>query len=146
MDNIDKPASKMTVSDLDRLVTEYQDLKNLVDKYTARLNSLKKELSDQVDNFGHADEKGSKWLPIGNFQLKRERRASVSFDTTTAEVWAKNKDLWDKVSETIEVLSEDKMLSLAWVDPSLKKEIDEMYTTKESWAFKIIESKYYGDE
>lgn len=146
MEKVVEIKKKMTVADLDRLVTEYQDLKNLVDKYTSRLNSLKKELSDQVDTFGHEDEKGSKWLPIGNFQLKRERRASVSFDLQTAEVWAKNNDVWDKVSETIEVISEDKVLSLAWSDASFKKEIDDMYTTKESWAFKIVESKDYGDE
>lgn len=146
MEKVVKILNRMTVADLDRLVTEYQNLKELIDKYSLRLTSLKKELSDQVDMFGHEDEKGSKWLPIGNFQLKRERRASLNFDSQTAEVWAKNKDIWDKVSETIEIVSEDKILSMAWSNPDLKKEIDDMYSTKESWAFKIIESKDYGDE
>lgn len=137
---------KMTVDDMARLVTEYQDLKSMVDKYTTRLNSLKKELSDQVDLYGHEDEKGSKWLPLGVCQLKRERRAGVSFDSDAAEKWAHSKGLWDEVVETIEVVSEDKVLSLAWKDDTLKQEIDNLYTIRESWAFKIIESKSYGDD
>jgi len=142
----DMPNKKMTVADMEMITREYQDLKDLVDKYTVRLNSLKKELSDQVDEFGSEDEKGNKWLPLGNFQLKRERRASVSFDTKTAEVWAKGKGLWSDVVETIEVVSEDKVLSLGWRDEELKKDIDSMYTTKESWAFKIVDSAPFGDE
>lgn len=140
------PNKKMTVADMEMITREYQDLKDLIDKYTIRLNSLKKELSDQVDEFGSEDEKGNKWLPLGNFQLKRERRASVSFDTKTAEVWAKGKGLWADVVETIEVVSEDKVLSLGWRDEELKKDIDSMYTTKESWAFKILDSAPFGDE
>jgi hypothetical protein len=140
------PNKKMTVADMEMITREYQDLKDLIDKYTIRLNSLKKELSDQVDEFGSEDEKGNKWLPLGNFQLKRERRASVSFDTKTAEVWAKGKGLWADVVETIEVVSEDKVLSLGWRDAELKKDIDSMYTTKESWAFKILDSAPFGDE
>lgn len=136
----------MTVADMEMITREYQDLKDLIDKYTIRLNSLKKELSDQVDEFGSEDEKGNKWLPLGNFQLKRERRASVSFDTKTAEVWAKGKGLWADVVETIEVVSEDKVLSLGWRDEELKKDIDSMYTTKESWAFKVLDSAPFGDE
>lgn len=140
------PNKKMTVADMEMITREYQDLKDLIDKYTIRLNSLKKELSDQVDEFGSEDEKGNKWLPLGNFQLKRERRASVSFDTKTAEVWAKGKGLWADVVETIEVVSEDKVLSLGWRDEELKKDIDSMYTTKESWAFKVLDSAPFGDE
>ena len=140
------PNKKMTVADMEMITREYQDLKDLIDKYTIRLNSLKKELSDQVDEFGSEDEKGNKWLPLGNFQLKRERRASVSFDAKTAEVWAKGKGLWADVVETIEVVSEDKVLSLGWRDEELKKDIDSMYTTKESWAFKVLDSAPFGDE
>lgn len=143
---------KPTVADLDRITKEYQDLKSLIDKYTARLNELKKQLSEAVDNFGHTDEKGNKWLPTGNYQLKRERRASVSFNSDDAESWAKDNGYWDDVVEYIETVNEDKVLALGWLSSELKSQIDALYTVRENFAFKIVEAKgtsssgYYGDE
>jgi hypothetical protein len=132
--------------DLGRIVTEYVNLKGLVDKYQSRLDDIKKELSNQVDWFGDVDDKGHKWLPAGEHQLKRERRVSINLDNRIAEQWAKDKDMWDEISEEIRVVSEDKLLGKVWDNPELKLELDDLYVKKETWAFKVVEGKSYGDE
>jgi hypothetical protein len=132
--------------DLGRIVTEYVNLKNLIEKYQSRLDDIKKELSNQVDWFGDVDDKGHKWLPAGEHQLKRERRVSINLDNRIAEQWAKDKNMWDEISEEIRVVSEDKLLGKVWDNPDLKLELDELYVKKESWAFKVVEGKSYGDE
>ena len=132
--------------DLGRIVTEYVHLKNLIEKYQSRLDDIKKELSNQVDWFGDVDDKGHKWLPAGEHQLKRERRVSINLDNRIAEQWAKDKNMWDEISEEIRVVSEDKLLGKVWDNPDLKLELDELYVKKESWAFKVVEGKSYGDE
>ena len=132
--------------DLGRIVTEYVNLKNLIEKYQSRLDDIKKELTNQVDWFGDVDDKGHKWLPAGEHQLKRERRVSINLDNRIAEQWAKDKNMWDEISEEIRVVSEDKLLGKVWDNPDLKLELDELYVKKESWAFKVVEGKSYGDE
>jgi len=137
---------KIDENDLGRIVTEYVNMKNLIEKYQSRLDEIKKELSNQVDSFGDVDDKGHKWLPAGDHQLKRERRVSINLDNRIAEQWAKDKNMWEDVSEEIRVLSEDKLLGKVWANPELKTELDELYVKKESWAFKVMEGKSYGDE
>ena len=138
--------SKIHEIDLGRIVTEYVNLKSLIDKYQERLDQIKKELSSQVDFYGDVDDKGHKWLSAGEHQLKRERRVSINLDNRTAEQWARGKNMWEDVSEEVRVLSEDKLLGKVWDNPELKLELDELYVKKESWAFKVVEGKSYGDE
>jgi hypothetical protein len=138
--------SKIHEIDLGRIVTEYVNLKSLIEKYQERLDKIKKELSSQVDSFGDVDDKGHKWLPAGEHQLKRERRVSINLDNHAAEQWARSKNMWKDVSEEVRILSEDKLLGKVWDNPELKLELDELYVKKESWAFKVVEGKSYGDE
>ena len=71
---------------------------------------------------------------------------SINLDNRTAEQWARDKNMWEDVSEEVRVLSEDKLLGKVWDNPELKLELDELYVKKESWAFKVVEGKSYGDE
>ena len=93
-------------------------------------------MSDIVDNAGVADNNGHLWLEVGDIKLKRERRVMKSFDSASAEAWAKATNKWDDVKEVVEVLSEDKLLGLAWNDEDIAKQIQTFYIEKESWAFK----------
>jgi hypothetical protein len=121
---------------LERLAEEYKKSKDALALIEKRTNDMKKELSVAVENFGTPDDKGHIWLTVGDLNLKREKRVSRSFDTASAEQWARDNNLWDDVKEVIEVLSEDKILGLAWSDKSLEDIIMSFYTEKESWAFK----------
>ena len=120
-----------------RLVEEFKRSKESMEKEEKRLQALKKELSDFVDTEGVEDHNGHRWLKIGDFELKRERRVSRSFNSAKAREWAEENGLLDKVTETVVVLSEDKLLALAWEDKSLSSTIQAFYEEKESWAFKV---------
>jgi hypothetical protein len=121
---------------LARLAEEYKKSKEALNSIEKRTNDLKKELSDIVDNAGVADNNGHLWLEVGDIKLKRERRVMKSFDSASAETWAKATNKWDDVKEVVEVLSEDKLLGLAWNDEEIAKQIQTFYIEKESWAFK----------
>ena len=122
---------------IERLVAEYKGAKALADTTRERSDKMKKQLSEIVDTHGYVDHNGHRWLDVGEFKLKRERRVGKSFDAAACEVWAKKEGLWDNVSEVVEALSEDKVLALAWDDPEIRDEIEGFYIERETWAFKV---------
>lgn len=129
-----------------RLAQEYLDAKRFAESTAKRADELKATLvKDLVDN-GVTDDRGHMWCPAGNLQLKRERRVSEVFQTDAATTWAKDNGHWDAVKETIEVLSEDRLLALGWNDQDIANAIKQFYTQKETWAFKVVEQKSYDDE
>lgn len=119
-----------------RLAEEYKKTKGVLEDIEKRANSLKKELNDIVLEHGVADDKGHLWVQVGDVKLKRERRVTRSFDTDSAKTWAEASGHWDAVKEVVEVISEDKLLNLAWTDKDLEETIQGFYIEKESWAFK----------
>jgi hypothetical protein len=120
-----------------RLVEEYKGAKKLADSSKHRADALKKELSDLVDSEGYEGDNGHLWYEIGDYKLKRERRVSKTFDAAECEEWARATGLWDEVSEVVELLSEDKVLALAWDDSKVREEIERFYIEKVTWAFKL---------
>lgn len=121
---------------LERLAEEYKKSKETLAMIEKRTNDMKKELSVAVEKFGTPDEKGHLWLTVGDLELKREKRVSRSFDSASAEQWAKENGYWDDIKEVVEILSEDKILGLAWEKKELEEQIMSFYVSKESWAFK----------
>lgn len=121
---------------LTKLVEDFVSQKKLLSQLETRVDKIKKELSNVVEQHGTPDDSGHIWLNIGGHELKRERRVSKSFNSTQAEEWAREQGLWDDVKEVIERLSEDKLLQLAWEDKALLTTVQTFYTEKETWAFK----------
>ena len=120
-----------------RMVDEYKAAKEMADSAKKRADKFKKQLSDLVDADGEPDHNGHLWLELGDHKLKRERRGSRSFDTSAAESWAREAGLWDSVKEVVEVLSEDKVLAMAWDDKDINTIVREFYVEREVWAFKV---------
>ncbi len=120
-----------------RLVQEYKAAKEMADTSKKRADGLKSQLIELVDERGYEGENGHRWFEVGEHKLKRERRVSKVFDRAACEEWAKGNGLWDEVSEVVELLSEDKVLALAWDDTEIRSEIDVFYVEKETWAFKL---------
>ena len=120
-----------------RLVEEYKGAKDLADSSKKRADTLKKERSALVDSEGYEGDNGHLWYEIGDYKLKRDRRVSKSFDLDECEQWAKSTGLWDEVKEVVELVSEDKVLALAWDDPEVREAIERFYKEKETWAFKL---------
>jgi hypothetical protein len=132
----EKPESGFDEEFFGRLLQEFKSGKESLEILEKRQNDMKKQLMDLVTEHGYMDDKGHQWLKIGETELKRERRVSRSFNTAAAEAWAKANGHWDTVKEVIEVVSEEKILGLAWADKDLSDTVGEFYTEKESWAFK----------
>lgn len=120
-----------------RLAEEFKKSKEVQEEIEKRTNSLKKELTSFVEEYGIPDDKGHVWLQVGDIKLKRERRVTRSFDSNSAREWAEETGHWDEVKEVVEVLSEDKLLGLAWSNKDLEEIIQSFYIEKESWAFKL---------
>lgn len=128
------------MEDLDhiqRLAEEFKRSKEALEALEKRHNEMKKQLSEAVDTMGYEDDKGHRWLKVGDFELKRERRVSRSFDLAAAERWARENGYWDDVKEIIEVTNEGNMLRLAWENKDLADTVTGFYTEKEVWAFKV---------
>lgn len=127
---------------LSRLVDEYLKQKAFSDSAVARTEEMKKELSLLVDNEGYTDHSGHKWIEVeSGVQLKRERRVSISLDNAKAKEWAESRNMWEEISVPIRVLNEDSLASLAYDNPILQGEIQDLYTERETWAFKVVEPK-----
>jgi len=119
-----------------RLVQEYRGAKDMADAARERSDKLKKELAGLVDEHGYTDHNGHRWLEVGDERLKRERRLSKTFSRERAEEWARAAGRWEEVMDVVEVLSEDKVLALAWDDPDVRDVVDGFYVEREVWAFK----------
>lgn len=130
---------------LSRLADEYYEAKKFAEAAAKRADELKKQLSAAVDSAGVPDHKGNLWLNAGSYELKRERRVSSSLDEHGIEAWAKENALWQDISQTVERVVEDKVLTLAFERPDLAPSISPFFVEKEVWAFKISPTKTEGD-
>lgn len=125
--------------DLERLAEEYEKAKAFEDAARARSQELKNQLIEALKAQGAPDHRGSLWLNAGRYDLKHERRVSTSLDAEALKEWAMDKNLWGSVSETVEVVVEDKVITLAYERPDLSPTINGFYTEKEVWAFKLVD-------
>lgn len=133
---VKRPTNNLDTAYVEKLAQDFKAAKEALATFEKRTNDLKKELSSIVESNGLEDDKGNLWLEVGDLKLKRERRLQVTFDSQRAEEWAKENGYWDEIKEVIEVVSEDKVLGLAWQDETLSRTIQSFYNEKETWAFK----------
>lgn len=128
----------MTTPDYyERLAQEFKKSKQAIEALTKRQNEMRAELISAIQENGFEDDKGHKWLKVGDMELKYERRASRVFDSTAAIQWAEDNNYWEQVSEVVEMLSEDKLLALAWDNPDVAQTVQGFYSEKETWALKV---------
>jgi hypothetical protein len=131
------PASDFDKQHTRMLVDEYKNHKHMLEMTQKRVDALKADLTQMLLDYGQPDEKGNLWIDMGDLEFKRERRVSKSFNASAAEAWAKQNGHWDTVREVVEVLSEDKLLGLAWNNDAIQETIKTFYVEKETWALKV---------
>jgi len=131
------PASDFDKQHTRMLVDEYKNHKHMLEMTQKRVDALKADLTQMLLDHGQPDEKGNLWIDMGDLEFKRERRVSKSFNANAAEAWAKENGHWDTVREVVEVLSEDKLLGLAWNNDAIQETIKTFYVEKETWALKV---------
>jgi hypothetical protein len=126
---------------VNRLAAEYVKAKEFAESATKRAEELKQQLSKLTDTYGQVDEKGNRWISVDGFSLKRERRVSRNLDAAQAEKWAKSLGLWENISVTVQQVSEDKLMQLAWESAEYSEDISKLYSERVVWAFKASEEK-----
>ena len=131
------PSSDFDKQHTRMLVDEYKNHKHMLEMTQKRVDALKADLTQMLLDHGQPDEKGNLWIDMGDLEFKRERRVSKSFNANAAEAWAKENGHWDTVREVVEVLSEDKLLGLAWNNDAIQETIKTFYVEKETWALKV---------
>jgi hypothetical protein len=138
MDKIvrEKPESTFDEAYAIKLVTEFQNHKAMLETTQKRVDAYKKELNEMLIAHGKPDEKGNLWINTSGFEIKRERRVSKTFNADAAEAWAKENGYWETIKEVVEVISEDKLLGLAWNNEDVQEKVKTLYVEKETWALK----------
>lgn len=139
-------SEKLDPSIVAAVLSEYKQSKLLLDKVSERTDGLKRELTRLVKAHGKADDKGHLWLSAGDSQVKHERRVSRNLDRVAAERWAREEGIWDDVKEVIEVLSEDSLMKHFWENPEKEKVLEDLYSERETWAFKVVDKKSYDED
>lgn len=124
-----------------RLADEYRKSKDYEDAVHKRTTELRAQLIEALKEYGTPDDKGHLWLDAHGFTVKHERRVSSQFQPAVAMDWAEKNSLVSQVTETVTVVVEDKVLTLAYERPDLNIDLPSMYKESESWALKVTESK-----
>jgi|SaaInlStandDraft_1057018.scaffolds.fasta_scaffold01556_10 hypothetical protein len=133
---------------LKKLAEDYVQHKHHIKVLEKMAAEEKKELMLYVQREGTPDDVGHTWAQVGPWSLQVQRRqGEPRLDKDAAIEWAKAEGFWDKVSSTIEVLDEDKLMSYAFdnrEDNEFEAKLKELYVApKPTFAFQTpVEDKY----
>lgn len=132
-----EPKTTFDETYVSKLVNEFQNHKAMLETTQKRIDGFKKELTEILEAHGKPDEKGNLWINLPACEIKRERRVSKTFNSSAAEAWAKENGLWDTLKVVVEVISEDLLVGLAWVNDDIQEKVKSFYVEKETWALKV---------
>jgi hypothetical protein len=115
-----------------------------VELFQADATTHRKVILDELEANGEPDSKGNQWMyftddPVeGRIKaIKREKRTQRRLDPEAAEKYLRDKGLWEECVETIEVLSEEKLLALNFgAEAKISDEdMEALYAVNTTYAF-----------
>jgi hypothetical protein len=134
--------------DIEPLVHHYLGQRMLRERAEREESRGKKELMEILESTGEKDHEGHRHLPVtpqpytnpkGEEKtvngVQRQRRVSQVIDAEAAEKLLRRKKLWDDCTETVTVLSEDKILAANYEGKITDKELAALYGELEQFAF-----------
>lgn len=126
-------------------IAEYVGDKSLLDAVTARVNTMKANITAYIRSKGYRDDKGHQWFDVdgiaGVSKVKLERRVSTYVDAEKAQAWLEKHGLWNECSDLVPAhreFSEEKLLALGFDRKIPAKVIESFTVTSESTAFKTV--------
>lgn len=133
------------------LVREYLSSRRLRENAAQMESKYKAQLMALLEQEGEEDDRGSSYISLGAeivdprteepvVAIKRERRVSQSLDEDVAEEVLRGLGLYERCLHTITVLDEDVILSLNFSGELPDDAVQQMYSEKESFAFKVLGS------
>lgn len=123
---------------------QYVTLDKQADLIKGRQDDLKKRLKSAIEVKGYEDDKGHKYFDFGDDEvpgfrgLKSEKRVYTTLDESVAEKILADKGILEQCQKTIVVLDEEEILKARYADLLTDDDIDAMYETKVSFAFKPL--------
>lgn len=113
-----------------------------VKKFGAAKEEGRVTLLDILQQEGEKDEKGSFWMQFGDDpiegrvkSIKAERRVSKILDPEAAETFLKGKKLFSQCTETVTILSEEKILGFWYEGKITDEELASIFIVNETFAF-----------
>jgi len=132
---------KRTTIDVRTAVRQWLLATDAVERFSKDVTTHRGMIMDALVEQGTVDDKGSYWIrfpddPVeGRVKgVKRERRVSRTLDVEAAEEFLRDKALYNDCTETIVVLSEEKILDKNFKGEITDEDLDKLYTVKETWA------------
>lgn len=136
-----KRVIKRTTIDVRVAVRQWLLATDAVERFSKDVSTHRGMILQVLEETGTVDDKGSQWLrfpddPIeGRVKgVKRERRVTRSLDSEAAEEYLRERSIYDDCTETIVVLSEEKILDKNFKGEISDADLDKLYTVKETWA------------
>lgn len=119
-------------------------LKFQAERTTTQLNQLRDQIAAEVDRTGYQDESGHIRLDIPPFEfggkrfagVKRERRVSRVLHEDRARALAEKYALTERLFPPSPMFDQDELYVLYQQGLITEQEIDELFETRVSWAFK----------
>ena len=122
------------------LLRDYLRYKALADDAASRVEEIKAQIIQLVDEDGYEDDRGHRWLelrePVGEYvSVQRQKRIKKSLDEQRAHEILTELGLRERCTKTIEVLDEDAIMASLYEGALTDEHIDEMFPNKVMWAF-----------
>lgn len=143
--------SGMTEQDarpIDPIIPQFREwavLRAKVTEMTTRMNKLRDDVAQAVESRGYVDHKGSQFIDLpfpvvvgdaSYTRIKRERRVSVVADDAAAERITRAKGCYERAFPPVRSLDPDELYVMYQENVLTQQEMDEIFTPRESFAFK----------
>lgn len=132
--------SKTGATSLISLLAEMEKVKESKKLLDSREKELKARILEFVSSEGVKDSKGSTKLIHGDKLIQNQARVSVKLNANKAEDYFRGIGIWDKVSETKEVINEDYVEQAILEELITPEELETLVDKKVTYA--LVISKY----
>lgn len=132
--------SKTGATSLISLLAEMEKVKESKKLLDSREKELKARILEFVSSDGVKDSKGSTKLVHGDKLIQNQARVSVKLNANKAEDYFREIGIWDKVSETKEVINEDYVEQAILEELITPEELETLVDKKVTYA--LVISKY----
>jgi hypothetical protein len=123
-------------------INQYQKLKDEVDFLSKRQTEIKSRLTQSIDEFGAADERGHIVLTVPaemseeqDVTIMKQRRVAKNLDMDVAEDILTKKGIRDKCIKMVPQIDEAAIMAAFYEGYLTEDDIDTMFPSKVTYAF-----------
>jgi len=132
-------ASKTPEVNIAQVIDEYTNLSEQAKVIASRKEELATIIKEYAKKHGTKDDKGSYYSEQGDFVYGATAKKTVKLNAEKAEKFFRERKLWKKVTDTIEIINEDKVEGLINAGTMT---VDELETiTDISTSFSVLVKK-----